>query len=77
MNSSAILARTEENMRASYFYRKTAAQEEFWDNKKNPHAQSLRPLLSGEESGNREPQINKPFPRLLKNQLVDKNLIQT
>ena len=34
MNSSAILARTEENTRASYFYRKTAGQEEFWDNKK-------------------------------------------
>lgn len=76
MNSSAILARTEVNMRASYFYRKTAAQEEFLDNK-NPHAQSLRPLLSGEESGNGEAQINKLFPRLLKNQLVDKNLIQT
>ena len=76
MNSSAILARTEENTRASYFYSKTAAQEEFWD-KKNPHAQSLRPLLSGEESGNREAQINKLFPRLLKNQLVDKNSIQT
>lgn len=50
MNSSAILARTEE---------------------------SLRSLLSGEESGNREAQINKRFPRLLKNQLVAKNLIQT
>ena len=44
---------------------------------KNPHAKSLRPLLSGEESGNREAQINKLFPRLLKNQPVDKNLIQT
>lgn len=44
---------------------------------KNPHAQSLRPLLNGEESGNRDAQINKLFPRLLKNQLVDKNLIQT
>lgn len=33
MNSSAILARTEENMRTSYFYKKTAAQEEFWDKK--------------------------------------------
>ena len=33
MNSSAILARTEENTRASYFYSKTAAQEEFWDKK--------------------------------------------
>ena len=33
MNSSAKLARTEVDMRASYFYRKTAAQEEFWDKK--------------------------------------------
>lgn len=31
MNSSAILARNEENMRASYFKRKTASQEDFWD----------------------------------------------
>ena len=76
MNSSAILARTEENTRAHIFTGKPLPKKNFGIIK-NPHAQSLRPLLSGEESGNREAQINKLFPRLLKNQLVDKNLIQT